>query len=242
MTRGVDDLLADLAEAADAAAELVRAQLRAMARVRRSVVMRARPRVRALRPPQARRVKWDTSTRARPFIAPAARAATLVSSNKRRGRAEARSRFRIPTSAVGWNPAVPTSVPAAACQRRSASSRSHASRSLSPSTACNSITVAITRAGTVAGPAPSRCTGRRSSHRGTSGARDRPAAGTASPPAAGHRGSPGILEALLNLCPAQRHNHIVPGQGVLRSHDTNPARSFQQCHPALGRAITSARS
>src|SRR5215831_10792726 len=35
-----------------------RAQLMAAARVTRSVVMRARPRVRALRPPQARRVKW----------------------------------------------------------------------------------------------------------------------------------------------------------------------------------------
>ena len=94
----------------------------------------------------------ESSTRARFFIALVIRVVTLVSSNKRRGRAEARSRFRIPTSAVGWNAAAPTSTPAAACQRRSASSRSQASRSLSPSNACSNITVAITRAGTVGRP------------------------------------------------------------------------------------------
>ena len=94
----------------------------------------------------------ESSTRARFFIAPVARATTLVSSNSRRGRAEARSRLRIPTSAVGWNAAAPTSRPAAACHRRSTSSRSQASRSLSPSNDCNSITVAITRAGTVGRP------------------------------------------------------------------------------------------
>jgi hypothetical protein len=94
----------------------------------------------------------ESSTRARPFIAPVSAATALVSSDKRRGRAEARSRFRIPTSAVGRNAAGPTPVPAAACQRRSASSRSQASRSLSPSNACSNITVAITRAGTVGRP------------------------------------------------------------------------------------------
>ena len=43
----------------------------------------------------------ESSTRARVFIAPVARATTLVSSNSRRGRAEARSLVRIPTSTVG---------------------------------------------------------------------------------------------------------------------------------------------
>ena len=52
--------------------------------------------------------------------------------------------------------------------------------------------------------APTRHTDQRSTHQGTSPGRDQRAAGTASPPAAGHPGSPGDLENLAESvpCPA----------------------------------------
>ena len=43
----------------------------------------------------------ESNTRRRPRNNPAARAVALTSSNNRRGRSEARSRLRIPTSTVG---------------------------------------------------------------------------------------------------------------------------------------------
>ena len=85
-------------------------------------------------------------------MAPACLAATLVSSNRRRGRPEARSRLRWPGSTVGWKAVAPVPSPAAACQRRSTSKRSQASRSESPSKACRTMAVASTRAGTVGRP------------------------------------------------------------------------------------------
>jgi hypothetical protein len=36
---------------------------------------------------------------------------------------------------------------------------------------------------------------------------------------------PRIVKTLLNLCPAQRHRTIFPGQRILRSRDTQPARA-----------------
>ena len=44
----------------------------------------------------------ESRTRARFLSAPASLATTLVSSKRRRGRAEARRRLRCPTSEVGW--------------------------------------------------------------------------------------------------------------------------------------------
>ena len=74
-------------------------------------------------------------------MAPVSVATTLVSSNRRRGREEARRRLRWPTRAVGWKASAPVSTPQAACQRRSTSSRSQASRSDSPSKAWRTMTV-----------------------------------------------------------------------------------------------------
>jgi hypothetical protein len=94
----------------------------------------------------------ESSTRRRPVNNPAARAVAFTSSNSRRGRSLPRSRLRIPTNTVGWNEPDPTASPAAAFHRRSNANRSHASRSDSPSKACNNITVATTRAATVGRP------------------------------------------------------------------------------------------
>jgi len=85
-------------------------------------------------------------------ITPASVAAVFVSVNSRRGQSEARNRFRNPTRVVGWNDSAPASSPAAACQRRSHSRRSHASWSDRPSCAWRIITVARVRAGTVGRP------------------------------------------------------------------------------------------
>ncbi len=94
----------------------------------------------------------ESSTRARLPIAPAWPAAARVSSNRRRGRPEARRRLRWPGRTVGWKASAPVLRPAAACQRRSTSKRSQASRSERPSKACRTMAVASTRAATVGRP------------------------------------------------------------------------------------------
>jgi hypothetical protein len=100
----------------------------------------------------ASKIGVESSTRARCFMAPVSLATTLVSSNRRRGRTEARKRLRWPTRAVGWKACAPVSTPQAACHRRSTSKRSQASRSDSPSKAWRIMTVANTRAGMVGRP------------------------------------------------------------------------------------------
>ena len=97
--------------------------------------MRWSPRVHARRPPHDRRTKW----------------AIL---NRRRGRDEARNLLRWPTRAVEWKATYPASTPAAACQRRSTSRRSVASRAESlPSTGRRG---SPSDSRSVAGPAPTR--------------------------------------------------------------------------------------
>jgi hypothetical protein len=71
-----------------------------------------------------------------------------TTSKIRRGRGEARSRARQYTSTVGWKPSSSSRSPQATFQAMSRRSALIASRSLRPSSACSTITVATTWVGT----------------------------------------------------------------------------------------------
>jgi len=89
--------------------------LAAWSRAPSSVRMAARSWVTVSSVATASKIGVESSTRARVFMAPVSFATTFVSSNRRRGRVEARSRLRGPTSAVGWKDSAPLSTPQAAC-------------------------------------------------------------------------------------------------------------------------------
>jgi hypothetical protein len=99
----------------------------------------------------------ESSTRRhRPANTPVASTTSRTTSKIRRGRAEVRSRARQYTSTVGWNPSSSSRSPQATFQAMSRRSALMASRSLKPSSACSTSTVATTSAGTDGCPPPWR--------------------------------------------------------------------------------------
>jgi hypothetical protein len=101
----------------------------------------------------------ESSTRRTP-TSPTWRASSQVTRKIRSGSAEARSRARKSTSTV-WaklavsSPATASATPAAYRQRTSKANRSAASRSLSPSSRCSTITTARIGGGTERRPVDS---------------------------------------------------------------------------------------
>jgi hypothetical protein len=79
---------------------------------------------------------------------PVASTTWRTASKIRRGRVERRIRLRQYTSTVGWNPSSSNRSPQATFQAISRRNALMASRSLKPSSACSTITVAMTSAGT----------------------------------------------------------------------------------------------
>jgi hypothetical protein len=110
----------------------------------------------------AKRVESSTR-RPRPLSTPVASTTWRTASKIRRGRSEARSRARQYTSTVGWKPSSSRRSPQATFQAMSRRSALMASRSLRPSKACSTITVATTSAGTEGWPPPCRATSANSS-------------------------------------------------------------------------------
>jgi hypothetical protein len=90
----------------------------------------------------------------RPPSTPVAATTWRTASKTRRGRSEDPSRLRQYTSTVGWNPSSSNRSPQATFQAISRRNALMASRSDKPSSACSTITVAITSAGTHGCPPP----------------------------------------------------------------------------------------
>jgi len=86
--------------------------------------------------------------------APPRRTAVAATSKTRRGRCERLIRLRQYTSTVGWNPSSSNRSPQATFQAMSRRSALTASRSLKPSNACSTMTLATTSAGTDGWPRP----------------------------------------------------------------------------------------
>ena len=95
-----------------------------------------------------------------------------------------RSLLRHNVNTVGWNPSSVIDRPAATFQRRSVANACTASRSDSPSSDCNTITVAITSAGTDGRPRPD---GNRSANNSSGNSRRRCSAKNAYTDPAGTR-------------------------------------------------------
>jgi hypothetical protein len=96
----------------------------------------------------------SSTRRRRPESTPVAATTWRTASKIRRGRSEARMRWRQYTSTVGWNPSSSSRSPQATFQAMSRRSALTASRSLKPSSACNTITLATTSTGTDGWPRP----------------------------------------------------------------------------------------
>jgi hypothetical protein len=96
----------------------------------------------------------SSARRVLPVNAPVCATTTLTASKIRFGRSEPASRRRQYVNVVGWNPTAVTGSPHAAFHRRSKVTASTVSASESPCSACNTITAAITSAGTLGRPRP----------------------------------------------------------------------------------------
>jgi hypothetical protein len=96
----------------------------------------------------------SSTRRRRPASTPVASTTARTASKTRRGRSEARMRLRQYTSTVGWNPSSSRRSPQATFQAMSRRSALAASRSLKPSNACSTMTLATTSAGTDGCPRP----------------------------------------------------------------------------------------
>jgi hypothetical protein len=98
----------------------------------------------------------SSTRRPRPRSTPVASTTWRTASKIRRGLDEARMRLRQDTSTVGWKPSSSRRSPQATFQAMSRRNALIASRSDRPSSACSTITVATTSAGTDGCPPPLR--------------------------------------------------------------------------------------
>ena len=96
----------------------------------------------------------SSARRILPLSTPVSAITSRTASKIRSGRSLARSLLRHNVNTVGWNPSSSSANPAATFQRRSVRNACTASRSDRPSSDCNTITVAITSAGTDGRPRP----------------------------------------------------------------------------------------
>jgi hypothetical protein len=90
----------------------------------------------------------SSTRRPRPLSTPVWSTTWRTAAKIRRGRSEARSRARQYTRTVGWNPSSSSRSPQATFPAMSRRNALIASRSLRPSSACSTITVATTSVGT----------------------------------------------------------------------------------------------
>ena len=96
----------------------------------------------------------SNARRVLPVSTPVAATTSRTASKMRCGRSLVRSLLRHNVNTVGWKPSSSSVRPAATFQRRSVRNACIASRSDRPSSDCNTITVAISSAGTDGRPRP----------------------------------------------------------------------------------------
>ena len=94
------------------------------------------------------RMAESNTRRRRPASTPVACTTWSTASKIRLGRCERRMRLRQYASTVGWNPSPSSRSPQATFQAMSRRSALTASRSLKPSSACSTMTLATTSTGT----------------------------------------------------------------------------------------------